>query len=172
MMSGWNLWHKAQTGMRAMLFVVGFLIGCQFPVFVSHYQQRLSGHVAELNRLVVQLQQLAAQSGKSWEQYLSKFLASSDADFRSHGEWMGAIADRAMRLSQELQHLAQAPFWTKWYYFGVEGEWEMVRGTWENFSPGIVFSWEGLFYSALGASMGWMLGVLLTGRRRHYVGVA
>lgn len=171
-MGGWNLWNKAKAGMRTLLLVVGILVGCQFPVFMSYYQQRLSGHVAELNRLVVQLQQLASQSGKSWEQYLSKFLASSDGDFRSHGEWMQAMADRGMQLSQELHHLSQAPFWMKWYYFGVEGEWEIMRGTWEHFSPGIVFSWEGLFYSILGALVGSILGYLCMGRRRRYVGAA
>lgn len=170
-MSGWDVWGRVKKGARNILLLAGLLIGCQFPVFLSSYQQRLSGHVAELNRLVVQLQQLADQSGKSWEQYLSKFITSSDGDFRSHGEWMQLVADRAIGLSHELQRLSQAPFWLKWYYFGVGGEWEIIRGTWENFSLGIVFSWEGLFYSTLGAGIGWILGCLWIDRRRHYVGV-
>lgn len=170
-MSWWGVLDRVKKIAKNLCLLSGLFLGCQFPVFVSNYQQRLSGHVAELHRLVLQLQQLAEQSGKSWEQYLSKFLASSDPDFHSHGEWMRGVADRALELGQGLQNLSQAPFWMKWYYFGMEGKWEIISGTWDHFSPGLVFSWEGLFYSAIGFGVGWILSFLWLDRRRQYVGV-
>ncbi len=74
--------------------VLGALIFVQVPVFITQYIQRLGGHVDELARVVNQYRASAADTGKTLEEYVRRFLSSSEADFVSAGANMQGNIDR------------------------------------------------------------------------------
>lgn len=137
--------------------VSGLFIGSQLPVFMQQYQQRLSGHVNELNQITTQLQFLAAHSGKTLDQYVNKFLGSADPDFHSQGEFMQALVVRANELAQALQSLVQAPIWGRFYFFVKDLNHSIYQETWGSFSPGLNLTLEGFAYAGAGMLTGWAL---------------
>jgi hypothetical protein len=65
--------------------VIGAFVASQIPEFIQQYTQRLAGHVNELYRLLNQMRQVASYSNKTLDQYIQKFITSSDPDFARQG---------------------------------------------------------------------------------------
>jgi hypothetical protein len=137
------------------LFVIaGALCGCQIPIFILQYTQRLAGHVDELNRLLTNLRGLANQSHKTLDQYIAKFLESSDLDFASQGEFMLGVVNRWEQLNRILQDLMTSNLWSRPFVFIKGLQWDIATSTLHDFQPGIQLTPEGLIYMAIGAILG------------------
>jgi len=133
-----------------IFLILGVLVGAQIPLFMQQYIQRLSGHVAELNLFVKNLQNIASQSNKTLTQYIEKFQASSDPDFAKHGIFMSDVVKRQELMNEALQNLISSPTWQKLYFFIYDLQYQIAEKTWETFQPGLNLTLEGLGYMSLG----------------------
>lgn len=133
-----------------IFLIFGVLVGAQVPLFMQQYIQRLSGHVAELNLFVSNLELLASQSNKNLAQYIEKFQSSIDPDFANHGTFMLTTVKRQEQMNTALQNLLTSPTWQKLYYFFQDLQFEIAQQTWETFQPGLNLTLEGLGYMSLG----------------------
>jgi hypothetical protein len=138
-----------------ILVVLGAFLFSQFPAFLQQYSQRLGGHLAELNRQILELQRLAMQSGKTLPAYIHKFSSSGDSDFSRHGAQMQKMLERQVELSDALNHLTHATLWTKPVAFIQHLQWEIAQGTLSLFQPGLSLTMEGLVYAAMGMVVGY-----------------
>lgn len=136
--------------LEGLVAVVGAFAMSQLPIFMQQYTQRLGGHVEELASLLQLLQQNAALSNKSLEEYIHKFRTNGDPDFALQGEFMSGIAARWHELNTLLDQLTQSTLWAKPFVFfhGFQGS--IFHSTLETFQPGINLTAEGLIYAGLG----------------------
>ena len=139
------------------LFVVlGAFIGSQIPEFMNQYTQRLAGHVNELNRLVDNLQKIAGFSDKSLDQYIHKFITSTDPDFSRQGEFMQGVVTRWHELTFSLQALRESTMWNRPYVFISHLNADIANSTLRAFSPGFTLTIEGLCYAGAGLLIGYL----------------
>ena len=140
-----------------LCIVAGAFLGSQIPQFMHQYSQRLAGHVAELHQLLDQLRQAASLSNKSLEQYIYKFMSSSDPDFAHQGQFMQGIVQRWEELNHALLHLTQSSVWARPFVFVKDLQPDIAQSTLAVFQPGIALNVEGLCYAGFGAVLGWLL---------------
>ena len=134
--------------------VLGAFVGSQIPEFFQQYTQRLAGHVDELGHLLDHLRHLAASSNKTLEQYIQKFLSSSDPDFAGQGELMQGLTVRWEELHQALHHLTYSSIWMRPYVFIKDLQSDIFHSTLASFQPGFNLTLEGLGYAGLGIFVG------------------
>ncbi|MBP7583726.1 MAG: DUF2937 family protein [Spirochaetes bacterium] len=137
--------------------VTGALLFIQVPVFITHYMQRLGGHVDELTRVVNQYRASAADNGKSLEEYVRRFLSSSEGDFVSAGKNMQFNIDRLADITQALEHLTTSGPAGKFFYFIKDIDIDIARATMRNFTPGLNISLEGAVYALCGLLFGMLV---------------
>lgn len=144
-------------GLLDRLFVVaGAFLGSQIPAFIQQYSQRLSGHVDELNHLLKWMQESANHSGKTLEQYMVKFLHSTDPDFIQQGLFMKSVISRWKIFSTSLNHLQESSLWSKFYIFLKEMQYEVAQPTFLSFQPNLALSLEGFCYTGIGILVGYV----------------
>jgi hypothetical protein len=142
--------------------VAGAFVGSQIPEFFQQYTQRLSGHVSELHRLLNQMRQVASYSNKTLEQYIHKFISSSDPDFVHQGEFMQGMVSRFDELNQALNYLMQSSMWLKPYVFAKGIQYDIAHATLSSFQPGINLNVEGFCYAVGGILVGWVFYQILS----------
>lgn len=153
---------KVLSSILDRLFVIaGALLGVQIPIFIHQYMQRLAGHVAELNQLLNKLREMAAQSNKTLEQYIAKFMASQDVDFSNQGLFMLDVVKRWDNLNEALYNLMNSSIWQRPFVFVRDLQYDIARSTLHDFQPGISLTVEGVCYMALGAILGFCAYQLL-----------
>lgn len=135
--------------------VAGAFICSQIPEFMQQYTHRLGGHVDELQQLITQMRQVASYSNKTLEQYLHKFISSSDPDFVRQGEFMQGILFRWEELNRAFYSLTQSTILTRPYIFLKELQYDIAQSTLTTFHPSINLSTEGLCYAGAGILIGW-----------------
>lgn len=142
---------------KHIVVVLSSLIFLQFPQFILNYQQQLSGHVAEIQQYVDKMRNLAAQSGKSLDHYIQKFISYPDVDFSKQGTLMQFTYIRANKLFLHLERLKQAsPLMRPFVWItGMQGD--IFHSTLSSFKPGLTFSLESLMYGLLGIGLGSIL---------------
>lgn len=137
------------------LFVLaGALVMSQMPLFMQYYTQQLAGRVAELQWQVEGISLMAAQSNKSLNQYVHKFLASDDPDFKQQGEFMQDTIGRCRDFSVSLTTLQQASVWTKPFVFLQNVNWSIVKATYVSYEPGLTLNIEGGIFVMIGMGLG------------------
>ncbi|MCE5317861.1 MAG: DUF2937 family protein, partial [Parachlamydia sp.] len=129
--------------------------------FMQHYTHELSGHVAELNRQVGAMRDVALQGGKSLEAFIQKFVDSADPDFRAQGQLMHQMLHRWHQLSDGLTSLHHAALWERPYLFFKYLDSGVLHDTWRTFAPGIPLTIEGACYAFAGLLIGTALFKLI-----------
>ena len=142
--------------MDRLVMLLGAFLGSQIPEFMQQYTQRLSGHAAELSLLVNKLTQMASFSNKTLDQYIDKFLKSSDTDFARQGEFMNDVVLRWRDIHMTLQSLTESSSLERPYYFFKYLNYPITESTFQSFQPGINLSIEGLCYTALGVILAFL----------------
>ena len=137
--------------------VIGCLVLSQMPQFMMQYTQRLSGHVEELQIHLRMMRQGAALSGKSLEQYVSKFMASQDVDFVHQGGIIKNMVIRYDQLSAGLQAMNESSTLTRPWAFFSHIQYDIAEGTLRSFQPGISFSFETVSYMFIGLIAGFSI---------------
>jgi hypothetical protein len=138
----------------------GALLFAQMPMFIMQYNQQLAGRAAELRLQLDAIQRIAAESGKTLPEYISKFIASKDVDFSNQGHLINQMAERFKFLVHSEQNLSSASPLVKPFVFMQQLDWEVVNSTWQHFQFGIPFNFEGLSYGLLGLLVGCFLFLL------------
>lgn len=137
--------------------IVGAVLFSQLPLFMLQYTHQMVGHVAELQRHVSAITQVAAQGGKTLDALIQKFLLSADADFRAQGMLMQGMIQRWHQLSEGLVALQHAEFWQRPFVFLKYVDSDVVRDTYRAFEPGIPMTVEGTLYAIVGLLVGMAL---------------
>ncbi|PKL74450.1 MAG: DUF2937 domain-containing protein, partial [Candidatus Melainabacteria bacterium HGW-Melainabacteria-1] len=137
--------------------VSGALLFIQVPVFITHYVQRLGGHVHELTRVVNQYRTSASDNGKTLEEYVRRFLNSNESDFVSAGKDMQFNIDRLSDITAALDRLTNSGPAAKLFYFIRDIDIDIARGALINYTPGINISIEGAIYALCGLLAGTLL---------------
>jgi len=155
--------------MDRLFVVLGAFMGAQIPEFIQQYRQRLAGHVAELNRILDDLRQIAQHSNKTLGEYIGKFMSSSDPDFSQQGIFMQEMTMRWEKLNDALINLTNSSGFLRPYVFLRDLQVEIARSTLRDFQPGINVTVEGVCYTLLGAALGYGVYRLLALAARSMV---
>ena len=150
-----------------ILALIGALVLSQGPVFMLAYTHVLSGHVAELKWQMDAMQKVAAQSGKSLDQFVQKFVMSQDTDFHLQGQLMQGIIERWNNFSDSLIALQQATVWSRPFQFIRHFDWNIARSTYGSYEIGLTLNLEGIVYALVGFLLGLCVALLL----RHIFGL-
>jgi len=151
--------------------VSGALIFSQIPLYMQDYQQRLSGHLAELQSQVQGMRQAAALSGKSLQQYVAKFQSSPDIDFKNQGALMHEMIQRFQQLNEGHQALLNSTVYSKPLMFFKYIDAKIAKSTWASFEWGLNLTVDGFLYALLGIVCGLMVyGMLSKLFRMVFVG--
>ena len=135
--------------------VIGAILLAQFPQFYAQYMQRLGGHLDEARRVVEQYEEEAAGFGLTLEEYIKHHLEADSEIFVSSGQVIENVWDRLMDLEASFVALNEAhPFWRVWAFFN-HADWEIAARAWQNFTPGVPTTLEGLVYAFVGLLLGW-----------------
>lgn len=139
----------ANTIERILCLISG-LVCAQIPQFIQHYMQQLSGRVDELRIQVDSMRNAAAMSGKTLEQFIQKFVKSTDPDFLHQGEVMSQAYNRYESLSAayaklQASHGLEQPFV---FFYNIDGN--LVKSTLANFSPGLPLTLDAGLYALAG----------------------
>jgi hypothetical protein len=129
----------------------------QVPVFVDQYLMRLEGHLAESHHQIDAFTEAAAAGGKSLDQYISKFLEQSDADFLAQGKLMRIAVDRNNFLASACTALQSANPIFRPVVFVRYLDREILTDTWDGFEPGLLISTNLAVWSLIGFVFGWLL---------------
>ncbi len=132
------------------LAAAGALIFAQFPSFIVQYQQRMGGHVDELERIIRKYSEAAARNSKTIEEYISIHMKSEISDFVSSGAIMTENLDRYNELSRTLSELTESTGIMKLLTFVKTLNYDIFQKTLDNFTPGISFNIDTLIYSLAG----------------------
>lgn len=143
--------------MSRVFILLGALLFSQLPLFISAYTQQLYGRIAELRLQKEALLKIAGQSGKTLEQYIYKFLSSTDSDFHGQGEWMQSSLTRLQSLTSSLYNLESATLWKKPFIFLKTFNIDIAKATLNHFTVGLPLNLEGALYAVTGALFGWMV---------------
>lgn len=140
-----------------LFIVAGAFAGSQISPFMQQYSHRLAGHAIELQRIVEQLQKTASLSHKSLDQYIQKFLSSSDSDFVHQGVFMQGIVERSNELNHALSNLMISSPWMRPFVLTKDLQPDIAKATLATFQPALTLNLEGIFYAGLGILFGWLL---------------
>lgn len=135
--------------------VFGAFLGSQFPQFMQQYNQRLSGHVEELRRTLLHLEEVAAKSGISLQVYIKKFSDQPDLDISRQGSFMQDLVLRFEDLQYSLTTLNESTVWSRPYFFIKNFQLDIGKATFHYYSPGLSFDAEACMYVLMGGFLGW-----------------
>ncbi len=156
-----------------LFMIAGAFLFLQAPQFINAYSQQMEGHVTELHLQIDAIKKAAAQSGKTLEQYISKFVMNSDSDFNLQGRFMQGVIERFSQLSQGLSSLKSAKVWERPFVFVRYLNLEIAQATLNSYAIGLPLTWEGGVYACIGALLGFLLFyVLKKGSCLIYAGIA
>lgn len=144
------------TLLDRLFAVAGALVFSQAPLFIHQYSLQLAGHQAELNLQINTMRQAALQTGKSLDQYIQKFISSTDHDFQLQGEIMQAMVVRWNHLSETLSSLQDSSLFHRPFIFLQHFDTEIVKSTANNFHLGIPLNPEGACYAVIGVIFGFL----------------
>ena len=142
----------------AVLGVVGF---AQFPQFFAQYLQRLGGHLAEAQFLLLNYELTAEYFNMTLEEYIATHLQSGNEIFASSGQLIVELIDRIKALENSFLALNNAPLYARWWVFLKEYDLAIIKETLTVFKPGIPTTIEGLIYGACGLVVAWAVYNLL-----------
>lgn len=132
------------------LAAAGAVAFAQFPSFIVQYQQRLGGHVDELGLIVSKYAEAAAKNNRTIEEYISIHLKSEISDFVSSGKIMAENLSRHTELGEALKVLMESSGIMKLFVFLKTINFDIFKKTADNFTPGISFNLDTLFYALAG----------------------
>lgn len=135
--------------------VCGVIGLAQFPQFFGQYIQRLGGHLAEAQFMLVRFELMADYFNMTLEEYIKTHLDSGNEVFASSGQLINELISRIQSLEQSLTALKDATVYNRWWVFIRVSDYEIVRETWVNFTPGLPTTLEGVIYGIVGLFVAW-----------------
>jgi Protein of unknown function (DUF2937) len=133
-----------------VLCVVGAVLCSQLPEFIQQYLQRLGGHLDEARRQLGQFQEIAAKSGLTLDQLITKSRDASEATVARLGQLMHDTMVRVDALSAADAALREASVFSRPFVFLHHVDLSIARATWSVFKPAVPTTVEGMLYAGLG----------------------
>jgi hypothetical protein len=140
-----------------IIAVFGAVGLAQFPQFFSQYIQRLGGHLAEAQFILVRYEMTAEYFGMTLEEYIATHLNSGHEVFVSSGQLITELMERITFLEESLTALKEASIYTRWWVFARKFNYSIAQETWLDFTPGIPTTLEGVIYAICGLLLSWVL---------------
>lgn len=140
-----------------LVAVFGVISFAQFPQFFSQYLQRLGGHLAEAQFMLVRFEMTAEYFGMTLDEYIATHINSGHEVFVSSGELINELVNRINALEKSLTALKGASVYTRWWVFLRECDYQIIRETWAEFTPGLPTTLEGAIYGLCGLLLSWLL---------------
>jgi hypothetical protein len=149
-----NLFERVFSLSLAFIFL-------QIPEFIFQYVLRLSGHIQELQLHIASLTTIANSQQKSLQEYIAKFLKSSDTDFSSQGAFMNDLLKRFDYLKLSLEKIENASPFLKPFVFIKNMDLSIVNSTFGSFTVGLKFTIESLIYLLAGLFVGYSCFIMI-----------
>lgn len=126
----------------------------QLPFFITQYTHQLRGHIDELKWQVEQMGMSASFSGKTLDEYISKFIKNFDPDFANQGIMMRSIVHRYEKLSHACMQLKNSSIFTRPFVFFRYVQLDIFSATFKDFKMGISFTLESIVFGLIGIFIG------------------
>lgn len=161
-----KLWQHPLKALSALIdrafAVIGAALFSQAPAFVTHYQQRLGGHVDEAARNVRTWQEIAdAIAQGSLDTLVRMGQASHEAFSLEAARKCAEDIARHDALLHAIEAVQNAPAWLRSAVFLHHADMDVARATARNFTPNLPMDFEGLIYALVGLIFGFALFSLL-----------
>ena len=143
---------KAVDGlMDRVCAVVGAIMMSQIPGFISHYVQRLGGHVDEAKLNVAGWQEIANKTTDgSIGKLVSRYQGSDMAETVEAGRKCLADIDRLENLQEALVAITDASAWSRPFAFLGHIDLSVGRSALGSYTPNVPVDLPGLVYAAIG----------------------
>ena len=145
-----------------VIAIAGALAVSQVPGFISHYLQRLGGHVAEAERNVTTgetyWQKIADKTtGGDLDVLIDTYLGSDLATTVEAGRKCAADVARLKELRAALEAITNSSLFNKPFAFLRHMEAEIARATAREYTPNLPLDPESLVYAAAGLLLAMLL---------------
>lgn len=142
-----------------LVFVLGgAVLGSQVPTFTDAYGQRLGGAVDEVRANVAQYREIARSQDISFEEYRVRMRDNSDPAVSNTGTEIDRQVAREDVLSTHGAAFAAAGVWTRPMLLLTEGDPQILRRTWEEWSYTLTLDPR---WGLAGLFAGWLLHALI-----------
>jgi hypothetical protein len=127
----------------------------QIPGYISHYTQRLGGHLGEAIRNVDSWQNIADKTTNgSLDTLVNAYNSSNAPEVIGAGAKAAGDIARQGYLQRAYESLTNADIWTKPIEFIKNFDYDIALGTIKDYIPNIPMTPEGLIYAAVGVAAG------------------
>ena len=138
--------------------ILGALLLSQIPGFISHYVQRLGGHLAEAQRNADSWQTIADKTtGGSLSLLTREYLSSDIRTTVEAGNKCLADIGRLNKLQEALEAINEASPWSRAIVFLRHMDADIARSTLESYVPNLPIDFESLMYAAAGLALAVLL---------------
>lgn len=137
-----------------IFFAMGAIVFLQLPHFIEQYTQRMGGFAASQAQQIKEYQVIADEHfDGDIEAYQRRLEQSVDPAIAQSAEQMTRRLQSAQSIQEDLKVYEQKPLWYQVPYFLTHLRTDMVKGTAQNFSPGLPINLWAWGYGLLGGVM-------------------
>ena len=134
-----------------IFFTVGAIVFLQLPHFIEQYTQRMGGYAASQTEQIKEYQAIADEhfSGDI-EAYKQRLEQNTDPAVVESAQQISKRLKSAQSIQKDLQVFEHEPLWYQVPYFITHFKTDLVKGTAQNFSPGLPINLWAWGYGLLG----------------------
>ncbi len=130
---------------------MGAIVFLQLPHFIEQYTQRLGGYAASQTEQIKEYQTIADQHfNGDIEAYQRRLEQNTDPAIAESAEQISKRLKSAHSIQEDLNVFEQQPLWYQVPYFITHLRTDLVKGTAQNFSPGLPINLWAWGYGLLG----------------------
>ena len=145
----------ADSLMDRLFAVVGAVLFSQIPGFISHYMQRLGGHLDEAQKNVAEWRAIAVRvADGSLFRLIDRYLNSGVAESVEAGRKCSADIARFEELQLALDAISKAPVWKRAWVFLRHVDGDIARSALAGYVPNVPIDPESLIYGLAGLVLG------------------
>jgi hypothetical protein len=143
---------RALDALVDRLWAVAGAVGLsQVPGYLSHYQQRLGGHLAEARRNVEAWREVVAKTGaETLDGLIARYLESGMKEAIEAGRKCAADVARLEELQRAVEAIRDAPVWSRFFVFMQNMEPDIARSALSSYKPNVPLDPESLAYALIG----------------------
>jgi len=134
-----------------VISVLGAITFSQAPGFITHYLQRLGGHVSEAKQNVASWQGIADEAaGGSLRELIEFYQSSGATEVVAVGRKCAGDVARLHDLQAALDAIREASPWERMFTFVRNADTSIARETLESYVPNVPLDPESLVYACCG----------------------
>lgn len=134
-----------------IFFTVGAIVFLQLPHFIEQYTQRMGGYAASQTEQIKEYQAIADEHfNGDIEAYQLRLQQNADPAVAESAQQITRRLKSAQSIKKDLNVFENKPLWYQVPYFISHPRIELVKGTANNFSPGLPINLWAWGYGLLG----------------------